>query len=177
MLRVIYHHLDEHVETYLATALLMIFTGLAILQVIMRYVFGNSLSWSEELSRYAFVWFVYTSASYAVRYQRHVKFNVVVDLIGRASPLAERLLRLIALLVWALFLVVLLVLAVELVKNQMNGGQISPANQIPMWVVYLGLPIGLALMSFRVFQHLVRSAVGLFRHPHTPLPRPTGGAL
>jgi TRAP-type C4-dicarboxylate transport system permease small subunit len=176
MLKAIYRHLNEHVETYLATTLLIVFAGLAILQVIMRYVFGNSLTWSEEISRYAFVWFVYTSASYAVRYQRHVKFNVVVDLIGKASPLAERLLRLLALVVWALFLIVLFGLAVELVKSQMSGGQISPANQIPMWVVYLGLPIGLALMSFRVLQHLVQGAADLFRNPHTPIPRPTGEA-
>lgn len=169
MLKATYRHFDEHVETYLGTILLLTFSVLVLVQVVMRYVFENSLTWSEEISRYAFVWFVYVSASYAVRYQRHVKFNVLVDLSGKASPILERLLRLLALLLWVTFLIVLFVLAVELVRNQIRSGQVSPANQVPMWMVYLGLPVGLALMSFRVIQHVVRSVIDLFRNPHASM--------
>lgn len=175
MLKRIYRHLDDHVETYLSATLLVTFSTLAILQVVMRYVFSSSLTWSEEISRYAFVWFVYMSASYAVRYQRHVKFNVLVDQIGKFSALAERLLRLLALLLWVAFLAVVFILSVELVDNQLSLGQVSPANRIPMGYVYLGLPIGLALMTFRVTQHIIWSIADLIKNPHVPMkPREEG---
>lgn len=174
MLKRVYRHLDDHIETYLSATLLVIFSTLAIVQVVMRYIFSTSLTWSEEISRYAFVWFVYMSASYAVRYQRHVKFNVVVDQVGKRSALAERMLRLLALLLWVAFLVVVFVLSVELVHNQLRLGQVTPSNRIPIGYVYLGLPIGLGLMTFRVMQHIVRSAADLIKNPHAPMTHQEG---
>ncbi|RUA22609.1 TRAP transporter small permease subunit [Billgrantia gudaonensis] len=54
----IYSHLDEHIETYLATVALVVFASLVIFQVVMRYIFNSPPSWSEEIARYALVWFV-----------------------------------------------------------------------------------------------------------------------
>jgi|SRR5690625_1857371 len=151
----VYKHFDDHIETYLSSILLVSFSLLCIIQVVMRYVFNESLTWSEELSRYAFVWFVYTSAAYAVRYQRHVKFNFLVNILRRRSPIYSQLLKIVALLCWIGFLIFLDYFSVKLVMNQYHSEQLSPANQIPMYLVYLGLPIGAFLMTFRVVQHIV----------------------
>jgi C4-dicarboxylate transporter DctQ subunit len=124
----------------------------------MRYIFNDSLTWSEELSRYAFVWFVYTSAAYAVRYQRHVKFNFLVNILHKISPIYGKILKLIALLIWISFLVFVVYFSFQTVLNQYEMGQVSPANQIPMYIVYLGLPLGTALMTFRVLQHIVNES-------------------
>src|SRR5690625_3458695 len=122
----------------------------------MRYVFNNSLTWSEELSRYAFVWFVYASASYAVKYQRHVKFNFLVSFFQKyfKSPVYSEIIKLIALALWISFLIFLVYYSFRLVNNQFKFGQVSPANHIPMFLVYLGLPLGAMLMTFRVAQHI-----------------------
>lgn len=48
----IYNNLEE----YLLVVSLVINVLLVFLQVIMRTVFKNSLTWSEELSRYIFIW-------------------------------------------------------------------------------------------------------------------------
>src|SRR5699024_4572873 len=119
-----------------------------------RYVFNASLTWSEELSRYAFVWFVYTSAAYAVRYQRHVKFSFLVNILKKRSLIYSQILKIIALLFWIGFLIFLDYYSVKLVMNQFHTGQVSPANQIPMYLVYLGVPLGAFLMTFRVVQHI-----------------------
>src|SRR5699024_12344791 len=79
------------------TILLLIFSVLCIVQVVMRYIFNESLTWSEELSRYAFVWFVYTSAAYAVRYQRHVKFSFLIHFSENITPILSGLLKITAL--------------------------------------------------------------------------------
>lgn len=170
MLKRIYAHFDEHVETYLSSVTLVLFTTLVVAQVIMRYILGSPMTWSEEVARFALVWFVYTSASYAVRYQRHVKFNVLTKMLGRRIPIAERVLQIVVFVVWLSFLVFMLVLSVEMVIAQYRTGQVSAAAQLPMYLVYIGLPLGLALMSFRVLQHLARAAVDIAKHRNAPIP-------
>ncbi|MDM5335138.1 TRAP transporter small permease [Ureibacillus composti] len=159
----LYKHLDEHIETYLSATLLIFFSILCVFQVVMRYIFNESLTWSEELSRYAFVWFVYTSAAYAVRYQRHVKFNFLVNLLHKISPVYSQILKIIALLCWIAFLLFVDYYSIQTVINQFNLGQVSPANRIPMYIVYLGLPLGALLMTFRVSQHIINSFIELKR--------------
>ncbi|WP_225221191.1 TRAP transporter small permease [Bacillus norwichensis] len=125
------------------------------MQVVMRYIFNESLTWSEELARYAFVWFVYTSAAYAVRYQRHVKFSFLVNILNRLSSVYGQLLKILALLLWISFLIFLDYYSVNLVISQFHTQQLSPANQIPMYLIYIGLPLGALLMTFRVVQHII----------------------
>lgn len=171
MLKRIYEHIDEHVETYLATIALIIFASLVVFQVVMRYVFGNTPAWTEEFARYALVWFVYISGSYAVKYQRHVKFSVLVDMLGKRVPLAQRIIGLFIFLLWLGFLILMLNLSVEMVNRQIMTGQRAPGSQIPMYLVYIGLPVGFLLMSFRVLQHTVRAIIDIVKNPFAPIPR------
>lgn len=172
MLKRIIHHLDEYIEVYLASAALVIFTVLVIAQVIMRYVLGTPLVWSEEIARFALVWFVWIAGSYAVKYLRHVKFNVLVDLIGRKIPVAQRAIRIFVFGLWLAFLLLMLVLSWQQVMQQVASGQVSAAARIPMSFVYFGLTLGMLLMSIRVAQHLVISFVDIVKQPHTPIPKP-----
>ena len=50
------HFLDESLEESLLIALLIGMTMIMGIQVVSRYVFGMSLSWSDELTRYMFIW-------------------------------------------------------------------------------------------------------------------------
>ena len=172
MLKRIAHHLDEYVEVYLASAALVVFTALVIAQVFMRYVLGAPLTWSEELARYALVWFVWIAGSYAVKFLRHVKFTVLVDLVGRRIPVAQRVIRILVFLLWLAFLLLMLVLSWQQVTQQVASGQVSAASRIPMSVVYFGLTLGMLLMSFRVAQHTVLACIDLVKRPNAPLPRP-----
>ncbi|MCL7944666.1 TRAP transporter small permease [Marinobacter sp. ATCH36] len=169
MLKQAYQHLDEHVETYLATIALIVFASLVVFQVIMRYFFGNTLAWTEELARYALVWFVYISGSYAVKYQRHVKFSVLVNMLGKRVPIAQRIIDLLMFALWLAFLIFMLSLSIEMVNQQINTGQRAPGSQIPMYLVYLGLPIGFLLMSFRVLQHIIRAIFDIIKNPFAPI--------
>ena len=44
----------------------------------MRYIFNNSLSWSEELARYLFIWMVYLAIGYAAKQRKHIKIDAAL---------------------------------------------------------------------------------------------------
>ena len=71
--------LDDKLEEYLMVFLVAVMTVLIFVQVVMRYVFSNSLAWTEELSRYLFLWSIWLGASYGVKTKTHVKLTVLTE--------------------------------------------------------------------------------------------------
>ena len=66
----------------LATALFVIVVG----AVVARYVFGQAVSWTEEVPRYLLVWISFPAAAVGVLQREHVGFDVLFN----ALPLAAR---------------------------------------------------------------------------------------
>ena len=61
------------------------------LQVVMRYVFGNALSWSEELALLMFSWAALGGLALGVREGFHVRLTLLLDpLAAGARAWAER---------------------------------------------------------------------------------------
>lgn len=60
----ILHWLDENLEEFILVIFLIAMTLIMGIQIFCRYVLGMSLSWSEELTRYLFIWCGFLSVSY-----------------------------------------------------------------------------------------------------------------
>jgi TRAP-type C4-dicarboxylate transport system permease small subunit len=113
----------------------------------MRYVFSNSLSWSEEMARFIFLWLSWIGASYAVRERGHFRVMMFVNMIkGRARIYSEY----IILIVWFLFCFLLAWYGTKLIMFLHDTGQISAAMQIPMTLPYMSAPVGSVLMCIRL---------------------------
>lgn len=69
----------KHLEEIIGIAFLILFVGLAIVNVILRYFFSFILSWAEELILIAFVWSVYLGAITAYRTDHHVAIDFIVE--------------------------------------------------------------------------------------------------
>ena len=54
------------IETFVAGSLLLIVFLVVLSQVVMRYLFAQPNPWSEELSRFCFIWLSMLGASLAV---------------------------------------------------------------------------------------------------------------
>lgn len=144
----IYNKLEENFLFFtFALSVVLIF-----IQIIMRYVFLASLSWSEELARYLFIWYTWIGASYAVAKHRHIRIEILCDLI-KGKP--RIMLELVVLLVWAAFSMFLAVKGVEVVRIIAVRGQLSAALQIPMALAYAAIPAGALLMSLRLIGEIV----------------------
>jgi len=111
------------------------------LQVIFRYVINFSLSWADELSRYAFVWLVFCGIVVSFVRGEHAIMNFVVDLYrGKVKTF---MCVFIDLLIFVLF-VILGIGGVMLM--QLSIGQSTAGLGIPKMLVYAALPFGSVMM-------------------------------
>jgi C4-dicarboxylate transporter, DctQ subunit len=139
----------DNIEGYLCKFFLSFFVILLFFQVIMRTIFQNSLAWSEEASRFAFVWFAFLGASYAARLGAHnrvtFQFKLFPRIVGDVS-------QLIADGIWLVFNAIMTVKSIEVIRDMMEFPFYSPALDIPMQYVYMLFPFTFTLMSVRIIQ-------------------------
>ncbi len=125
--------------------MMMAMAVLVFTNVVTRYVFGFSINWSEELSRYLMIWVAYLGGGLALREGRHVAIEYVQGLLPpRLAPYARAA---VGLLILA-FLVTLTVLGWQL--SQFAWRQRTPVLGLPQGAVYLALPIGAALFGLHL---------------------------
>jgi TRAP-type C4-dicarboxylate transport system permease small subunit len=158
----------DNFEEYFVVWTMALMTVLVFCQVVMRYVFSSSLSWSEELARFVFMWLSWVGASYAVKERSHFRVEMFANLLkGRHRKRFE----LSILAVWFAFSVTMAWLGTRLVIFLMETGQISAAMEIPMSWVYASVPAGCALMALR----LVVETVKILKCPDGGAEKANGG--
>lgn len=143
--------LDEKLEEWILAATMVVMVVLIFVQVITRYIFESSLSWSEELARYVHIWQIWIGASLAIRKKEHIKVEAFKKLFKEKG---QKIIELISLILWFTLAVFLAVAGTDLVTTMFARGQDSPAMQMPMWAIYSAIPIGGFLMSIRLIQQI-----------------------
>ncbi len=111
--------------------------ALIFIQVVSRYVFHNSLTFSEELARYLFVWTVFLGIPVVQRMGGHMTVGVITE---RISGKWLKVLRIIANLLFLTFMFI--ILQNGLLLSQKMAFQRSPAMQMSMSYVYYSIPVG-----------------------------------
>ena len=125
-------------------------------QVVFRYVFHNSLAFSEELARYLFVWTVFLGIPVVQRMGGHMTVGVITERIS-GTPL--KVLRIVASILTIIFMIIIFNNGWLMVQRTVF--QTSPAMQIPMSYIYYALPIGAGVMILNTLEDLF----DIFRTP------------
>jgi len=145
--------LDDNFEKYICIVLMSVMTFVIFLQFVMRRGFNNSLTWSEELARYLFIWLIYIGISYGAKMKSHIKLEAfIVKLPIKIQP-SFVLFAEVLFLAFAMFIVYT---SWGVVLRQVALGQTSPAIGIPMSVVYAAPTVGFALASIRQVQVIIQ---------------------
>jgi C4-dicarboxylate transporter, DctQ subunit len=108
-----------------------------------------NLSWSQELCIYMFVWMAKFGAAYGVRTGIHVGVDVLVNML---PPHIRKQLVLFSLFCGAAFTAIIATFGARFVWALAHTDQTSPDMEVPIWIVYLAIPCGSYLMSFRFLQ-------------------------
>ena len=146
--RKILHWLDS-IESYISQALLAFFVCVLFSQIFLRVAFDYVITWSEEISRFSFVWFVFFGASYAARLGAHNRVTVQFKLF---PPAVAKYSMLLSDLIWIGFNVVMIRESLKVIGNLKEFKYHSPALGVSMEYVYWIFPICFGLMTLRIIQ-------------------------
>jgi C4-dicarboxylate transporter DctQ subunit len=150
-------HLEEWFIAFLmAAATLIIFvavihryaSGLPI-PVIQDFLLRLNTSWAQELTIYLFVWMAKFGAAYGVRTGIHVGVDVLINRLN--TPLKKKFI-LFGLLAGASFTGIIAALGADFVIELSGTSSTSEVLELPIWIVYLAIPLGSSLMCFRFLQ-------------------------
>ena len=132
-------------EAAVLIAIVAVMTVVVFLQVLYRYVFAQSLQWSEELARYLFVWLSIFGAALALQKKGHFGLDLFYKTLSTRSQ------RFIKFPVYLLMgTVVFVILFHGIILVQKTALQESPAMGISMAWAYSSLPVGGALMAIHL---------------------------
>lgn len=144
--------IDDYLEETILLILLVLMTCIMGIQIVSRYVFQNSLTWSEELVRYMFVWSAFLGVPFCIKHGLSIKVDQFRNLFP--IPLQKVLMYIDKIIIFLLFLV-LFIYSFTVVKATYLSGQTSPAMQLPMWTVQISVTVSSLLSMIRSIQNLL----------------------
>jgi C4-dicarboxylate transporter DctQ subunit len=113
-------------------------------QVVLRYLFGYSARWTLEISRYLMIWAVLLAAGPALKHGMLVGVDTGVKLL---PPGLRRGAQVFVRGLMGVFSVVIVVQSINLIQSQWEMSQLSPALEVPMALVSMGIPLGFVLFG------------------------------
>ena len=168
------HHQPTATDLLEETAIAVILglmTLITFANVIARYVFNTNILWALELTVFLFAWLVLLGMSYCVKITAHLGVDVIANMV---SPAARRIMTLFAVAACLAFSLLLLKGSwdywwkfattasfleaddipmpgfLQFLADWMNDGE--PYDNLPRFIPYAVLPIGLGLLTLRFLQ-------------------------
>ncbi len=135
-------------------------TVLAFTEVILRYVFNDSLG-SMEVVIFALIWASLIGASSGIRHGVHIPVEILVD---RLPKRLNRIVLLVGLALCAAFTTFLCVYGVQYVLFLQQINQTTPEMRVPAWPFYSVIPISTGLMTIRFCQEFYYLLKGKVEH-------------
>lgn len=139
-------------EEWILAVLMGIICVLTMVNVLSRYFFNSSLSMTEELTTNIFAFIIFIGAALLARENGHLGFALLTDQL----PARFRIVcTMIVGCLTTVFFVILLWYGWEMVMQQYQYNQKTPAMGLPEWLMGLSVPLGALLCMFRFWEGYV----------------------
>jgi C4-dicarboxylate transporter, DctQ subunit len=134
------------VEAVMLAIGVLLMAANTIANVVGRYVFQESIFFSEELNRILIILITFAGISYAARHGRHIRMSAIYDMLPRR---ARKALMIVICLVTALFMFGLCYYSLGYIITQAGRGRLLPALQVPVWWIYVWAPVGFLMTGLQ----------------------------
>ena len=151
--------LDKHFEEMLMSIFLCGIVIFMTVHVFCRYVLKSPLVWTEEATRYLFIWFVYMGISYGIRNETHVRVNIVETFF----PKVILVFGWIQDLVMTAFVIYLIPAGFRRLSDVAARGTTSAGLHRSMVFVYGALEVGLLFSVVRIIQKFYFRVSGIVK--------------
>ena len=137
----------DYFEEGLCCVMLSIMILCLAAQVIARMTLGTSIAWTEELSRYTFLWSVYLGAALVAKRGAHVR--VTAQFLWMKDN-ARMVFRVLADVIWVGFLVFIAFNCLPVIEEGFEFPEISPTMGFAKAWVECIIPFSFVLVAWRI---------------------------
>ncbi len=120
-------------------------------QVVLRYVFRNANTWSDELARYSMMWIVMLGSPVVFRRNQHIKVDLFIE---KVPPKFRKIIKFTLYVVMIFYLAVLFKGGLTMTINA--SVQLSPGMELNMAVMYASILIGTVLMILYILENMFK---------------------
>jgi len=145
--------IDEDGERWLLLVFYTTIVATITVEVVRRFGMSYSSIWGEEIARYAFIFLAWIGASAGVKRRAHIRIDILLHYLPYRGKAAIYLFGDIATLIFA---VIVLFLSVEPVLTSIKFGSVTHGLRISQAWFFAAVPIGFAMLTFRVIQSIYR---------------------
>ena len=141
-------------QKYLLAFGMLFTTILLFVNVVLRYFFSSAIFWAEEVLRYCIVWISFIGTAVCVQEDSHISIDI---LSGSLKPKGKRILKMFLQIAGMAFSVLFFIVSIKFIGQIKATGQVSATiGNMPMYVIYLCMPISFALYFVRSVQMLIK---------------------
>ena len=123
---------------------------LLLLQVFSRYIFGRSLSFTEEVARLLFIWAVFLGAVESFKRNEHIKIDALFNVLPEKL---RQVIKVITFIITGATLILLIISGVNVVKTTSLSSMITVP--IPTSSLYLIVPLASVIMLFYMVETVI----------------------
>ena len=152
--------IDQNAERWLLLSFYVMLVISMAIEVLRREIFSYSSIWGEEIVRYSFIYLAWVGAAAAVKERGHIRIDVILEYVG---PRVKALLYIFGDLVMFAVALVALYWSFETVLVSAKFGSVTHGLRISQVWFLAAVPIGFALVVFRLVQSFIRDVNDL-RH-------------
>ena len=158
--RTAYRWCDGNLEYRLMNLTYLLCTSIVFVEAVRRYLFRSQAPWSGQAAIYLFIWLSWIGCAYGLKSRAHLRF----DEIRRRLPYtAQFLLQQLDYVIWILLCAIISWFSIQQMLIQYNlGSVVQGTDHFPLWVAFLGIPFGWALVFWRAV-HCMIEDIGRFR--------------
>ncbi|MEM1050279.1 MAG: TRAP transporter small permease [Pseudomonadota bacterium] len=145
--------LDRNAERWALLMFYVMLVATMFIEVLRREILSYSSIWGEEIVRYSFIYLAWIGAAAAVRERGHIRIDVILEYVG---PRVKALLYIFGDLVMFAVALVALYWSFETVLVSAKFGSVTHGLRISQVWFLSAVPIGFALVIFRLIQSFLR---------------------
>jgi len=123
-----------------------------VFQVLSRDIFKISVSWTDEATRYFFIWAIFLGSALAQRRGDHIRITILID---RFPPPLRKLLNVVIDLFSFCLSAIILIGAIKMMIS--TYGIFASTIPISFTYIYLALASGIAIMLILILKDILNA--------------------
>lgn len=134
----------KKIQEWFIGAGLLIIALILFINVILRYIFGSSIEWAEEFTRYGIVWITFIGASVCIYKGAHLGID---SLLSMLSQRGSRIISTMVIFICVIFSIVFVILSLAITLKTAESAQVSSTIGVPIYLIYGIMPFSGILMT------------------------------